>query len=723
MTAPPTEAAEGAEVAAAEAAGAEASDPAALSAEGAAPGGAGPAEPGPARPDPTAPLPDLSVPLSAGGPLLEALEPDGSVVDALIIAAGDSANGRRYRADVLREAAERGVFDGVRAFASDGPDHDPAKRGVRALVGWWSDTRYGTFEAGQGAVEGVAGHFHISEAAPWLRALTRHAFAAGKRDLYGFSLVGQGPSSPLRHTGRTGRPLREVVRIDLVESVDPVIHPAAGGQALRLVASEEEPMDQATATAEPAAETTPAPEAPLVGPAAAPLPSPEPPATPTAEAQAAPVPAAAPSSPSLPDVAALVEAAVAPLRTASLLEARLAARTGLPAATVARIRALVGERALSPADLDGLIEAEVAYAAALNPATIRDAGPAVGAVRSPRDQLAEALDAILERRAHSLREVYVAATGDAGMTGRMAEGRLTESIDSTTFANLTLDSVHKRMLAEYRSAGLDDWRRFAEVVALADFKTQHRVRYGGYGNLPVVAERAAYNPLTTPTDSDAIYAPAKRGGTEDLSLEAIANDDVGAFRRIPTKLARAAAHTLREFVLDFIAANPVIYDGTALFAGGHNNTGVAALDSGALIAARKAIRSQTEPGSAKKVGLRARTLLVPIDLEQTAWTILNTDKVVGSGNNDASFAAAAGMDLLVVDYWTDANNWYVVADPADAPFIEVGFFRGQEEPELFLQDEPTAGNVFAKDVLTYKVRHIYGGAVVDYRPAYGSLVA
>jgi len=59
----------------------------------------------------------------------------------------------------------------------------------------------------------------------------------------------------------------------------------------------------------------------------------------------------------------------------------------------------------------------------------------------------------------------------------------------------------------------------------------------------------------------------------------------------------------------------------------------------------------------------------------------------------------------------------------DVPTIEIGFLNGREEPELFVQDEPTNGSMFSNDKITYKVRHIYGGAVLDYRGLQGNVVA
>jgi hypothetical protein len=40
---------------------------------------------------------------------------------------------------------------------------------------------------------------------------------------------------------------------------------------------------------------------------------------------------------------------------------------------------------------------------------------------------------------------------------------------------------------------------------------------------------------------------------------------------------------------------------------------------------------------------------------------------------------------------------------------------GREEPELFVQDNPTVGSLFTNDKITWKIRHIYGGNVTDFR--------
>ena len=70
----------------------------------------------------------------------------------------------------------------------------------------------------------------------------------------------------------------------------------------------------------------------------------------------------------------------------------------------------------------------------------------------------------------------------------------------------------------------------------------------------------------------------------------------------------------------------------------------------------------------------------------------------------------------------DENNYYISAKTSDVEGVEIGFLNGKEEPEILVQDQPTVGNVFTHDTIRYKVRHEYGGAVVDFRAFAGSIV-
>lgn len=343
-----------------------------------------------------------------------------------------------------------------------------------------------------------------------------------------------------------------------------------------------------------------------------------------------------------------------------------------------------------------------------------------------RDQkVVKMLDAFFDPKdtsVTSIRECYVDITGDRRFTGLLSNcdrSRMVESLGSDSWGDVLGNSIARRMIADYRLPNVyDAWRAIATTVPVGDFRTQERTRFGGYGTLPIVAERGAYLELDSPTDEKATYAVAKRGGTEDVTLEMIANDDVGAIRQIPVRLNRAAKRTLGKFVLDLLRSNPAIYDTVALFHADHGNLGATALGSAPVAAGRLAMMKQTEANSAERLGIGPKSLLVPPDLEETAADLFRR-----STNQDKTFIQSLALDVIPVWYWTDTNNWYLAADPLDVPCIEVGFFGGKEEPELFIQDNPSVGSMFANDTITYKIRHIYGATVVNYRGLYGAVVA
>lgn len=343
------------------------------------------------------------------------------------------------------------------------------------------------------------------------------------------------------------------------------------------------------------------------------------------------------------------------------------------------------------------------------------------------------LDKFKTGPARSIKDVYVTVTGDINVTGlKKNSKRLLASLETTDWANILANTLNRQLVKDYAMMNLETWRPFVDVTSPKDFRPQTRVRYGGYGNLPVVAEGAPYLGLSSPTDETANYTVSKKGGTEDVTLEMIKNDDVGAVVKIPTRMARAAAQTLHEFVYDFLrpGVNPTIYDNVALYyTATHVNLGSVALDSTGLKAARLRMLKQTQGDNSKRLGIVPGFLLVPSDLEQTAYELcfLQTGQATASYGVSAglpdTFLQSLGIQPIRVDYWSDATDWVLVANRTSGVGLEIGFLDGQEVPELLVSDLPNVGSWFTNDKTTYKIRHIYSGGILDYRFFDGSVVA
>lgn len=630
-----------------------------------------------------------------------------------VIKAGTSLNNVTYPRDVLREATP--LFNGARVFVKSDAEHiKGGGKDVRQLVGRLSDAKF--VEAGVGEIQAVLDVFESADVAPMLR----EAVERGMTDLFGLSIDASGKS---KQTGK----FREATKLTKVASVDLIIEPGAGGQLIRFVEAHQETDTMLREQMIQFIEARDATRAQALANA-----SDEEVLTAYREAVAA----SADRSSGTGDGITRDQLVEHTRMIEARADARVAiAESKLPLPTQMRLNERFREAAsFTAADVEAAIKGEREYLGKIvDGAKVTGLGSFVEAGESRAEKMNKMLDDFFDpsKKAQSFRECYIEITGDRQVTGLLrnmdadrlreaaGERAFREAISSTTFGDILGDSITRAMVREYGNlASWSDWRWLCDVVPVTDFRTQERTRIGGFGNLPAVAEGAAYTELAAPGDEAASYAISKRGGLQTVTLETIANDDVGLLRRIPRLLATAAGRTLYEFVYAFLDSNAAIYDTKALFHADHANLGTAALDATSLAAARLAMFKQTELSSGKRLGIPLRHLAIPSDLETTAH-----DLFARSTNLDKTFVQSMDPTVHVVTHWTDANNWYATADNADVPLIELGFYSGQEDPELFVQDQPTSGSVFSNDKITYKIRHIYSGAVRDYRGFYGAIVA
>lgn len=665
---------------------------------------------------------------AAASAFTEAVDGKGFVWEAVLVKSGLSLNSRFYSDAVLREAAP--LFEGRPVFAKADEQHLKGEgKDVRNILGYVGNVRF--VEGATPDTGALTGTVTLLAAAGSLPEVIREAWDRGKKDLVGLSIdaVGRAKSET-----RGGKAVRVATKITKVNSVDLIVEPGAGGGLVRLLeaadpATHEENSDMKLK--ERMLEAIKAKNPARAASINLETVSDEDLETAYREALAAPAPAqVGATAAEVAEQIRMVEARANARATISTAKLPQAARDKLLAEFGARER-------FTEADVDAAIKGERDYLAKFTESGKVSLGDLDIEITEPRSQkIGEMLNAFFDpahkdhRQVQSFRECYIDITGDRRVTGRLencdpvrlreALGEsFRESLDSTSWANVLGSAITRRLVADYRTQNqYDIWRPLANVVPVNDFRTQERVRFGGYGDLPAVNQGAGYNALTSPSDEKASYAVTKRGGTEDVTLEMIKNDDVGAIRQIPTKLSRAAKRTLAKFVLDFLRTNPTIYDTVALYHATHNNLGAAALDATTLAAGRLAMLKQAEAGSSNRLGIGPKFLVVPLDLQETAVNLFNRNT-----NLDKTFIQETSLQVIPVWYWTDANDWRLVADPLDIPTIEVGFLDGNEEPELFVQDAPNVGSMFSNDKLTYKIRHIYGGAIPDFRGHYGAVVA
>lgn len=676
------------------------------------------------------------------GRLLEAKADDaagGRVFRVQVVEAGVSKNGKRYTEAVLRKAAP--LYEGAKAYDHHRTVEEMRTSTIDGLVGQYRNVEANTIGI-QADLHLLPSAVHTAEALDASLA----AVTAGLPPLVGISHDVAANCLPATLEG--GRRIQEAAEILSVFSVDVVADPSAGGRVTRMVAGgvvddpthptspEEGPamtIEELLALIDGATPEQRAKALEGLGVTAADVEklktgTPPPPEELTPEQKA-----------ELEKVGAAESFAKDSILGKHVLRTALE-QASLDGRLSESVSGLLPER-FTEADVTTAIAGYQRIAEGLERANLRPGVPHVQVGTETREKQVDALDKMLSGEPggyRSLKEAYVDITGDhrsmfdgSDFNRRILREsaaafdsgqRVTESIDSTTWGQMLGDSISRRVIAEYQLPQLQAWRKIvSSIVPVNDFRTQRRTRVGGYGLLPTVLEGAPYQPLTTAPDEEATYTLAKKGGTEDLTIETIANDDVGAVQAIPRNLGRAAAQTLFRFVFDFLTTNPTLsYDATALFAAGHSNTDASsALAQATLSTGRRKMRTQTAYGNSTEVlGAVAKYLVVPADLEETAFQLATSAVVINANANATIPNIHQGLEPIVIDYFTDTNDWFLVGDGISVPTLELGFYQGRQDPEMFVQNAATVGAPFDADKVVYKIRHIYSGEWLDHRSAY-----
>ena len=77
--------------------------------------------------------------------------------------------------------------------------------------------------------------------------------------------------------------------------------------------------------------------------------------------------------------------------------------------------------------------------------------------------------------------------------------------------------------------------------------------------------------------------------------------------------------------------------------------------------------------------------------------------------------------VIVVDLWTDTNNWAAAADPRLYPTLGIAYRYGRV-PEIFSVASPTAGLMFTNDTMPIKARFFFAVTPTDWRAWYKHIV-
>lgn len=198
--------------------------------------------------------------------------------------------------------------------------------------------------------------------------------------------------------------------------------------------------------------------------------------------------------------------------------------------------------------------------------------------------------------------------------------------------------------------------------------------FSGFGQFDEKVETVAATEESVIQQFQKTFNHAPFAKTVQVSREVVDDEDWGFFEDIGMMLAEAATRTMETQAAGVFndAATGATYvgeDGLALGSNAHVNVDsgnsqdnllTAALSFANLATARSTGKGFTDY-KGEKIFANHSLLLVPDDLETTAWELVNSRFKPGGAQED-NFFNRVGMQLAVWNFLTDTNNWFLL-DP------------------------------------------------------------
>lgn len=284
------------------------------------------------------------------------------------------------------------------------------------------------------------------------------------------------------------------------------------------------------------------------------------------------------------------------------------------------------------------------------------------------------------------------------------------AINSTsTFPAIMSNLANKSVMVGFNEAETT-YQIWAGKGFNRDFKEAARVALSEAGTLELVPEGGQFKQDSF-GEASARTKVATYGKLFSLTRQAIINDDLGLFSKIATKYGSAAKRLVNKMVYAQLTGNVKMQDNVALFDAKHGNvagTGEA-LSVKAIAKAITAMRRQKGIQGEATLNITPKYLVVPPELEMTAYQIVNSTAAV-DGVNSGVANPYKGRFIVVADAeLTDPDAWYLVADATQHDTIEVTYLNGVETPRL----ETRQG--FDVDGIEYKVAFDCGVSALDFR--------
>jgi hypothetical protein len=300
---------------------------------------------------------------------------------------------------------------------------------------------------------------------------------------------------------------------------------------------------------------------------------------------------------------------------------------------------------------------------------------------------------------------------------------------TSLLADVVLDAQNKFLNEGFRlNPGV--WPQITFQRNVTDLKTVNNISISNGGPLRRKNQNGEYEQAII-TDGRETYNAAPYGSIYSVTLEALINDDMSVFSRMPLLLADSANQTLDLLVLSFIhGTGQTMADAAALFTTGRGNytpaTGTA-MSVASLQVGINALATQKD-ANGNVLNRRAEILLCSSAKEATAMQLIGSD-VDPASNGSAmnpyrnrvlvvtSAHLSAGFTFEGTPYAGEPNAWYLLSNTTIAPALELAAVNGQFAPQISQETD------FGTDGLNVKATLLVGGRAIDPKAIYKNVGA
>lgn len=284
------------------------------------------------------------------------------------------------------------------------------------------------------------------------------------------------------------------------------------------------------------------------------------------------------------------------------------------------------------------------------------------------------------QRTTSLGEVLLSAAEGGGYTGsRRISAATLRPILAAAWATHSISGILSSTVNKFLLAGFNgvesSWRSMSAVRSVNDFKAITSYRLNGGFKFEKVANGGELKNAGASDESRTISADTY-GIMTSVTRTDLINDDLGALTAVPQRIGRGGALKLNDV---FWAS---FQDDASFFttARGNKKNTAGALSLANLKAIATMFRKLKDPDG-NPVAVEPRVLLVPADIELAAAEIMGSSLLVGGSSAAPDRNVLAGRYQVVsTSYLTSAEDYYLLASPADLPVMEVAFLNGVQSP-------------------------------------------